>query len=47
MSSNRSRPPSRVKISRIRGEVDVRYVRDVRLLRMARGLLVSSAVSVN
>ena len=44
MSSSRSSPPSDVRISRIRGEVEVRYVREVRLFSRARGLVVSSAI---
>jgi len=45
MSMSRSSPPSVVRISRMRGDVCVRYVREVRLLRMARGELVSSAAT--
>jgi hypothetical protein len=44
ISRRRSRPPSSVKISLILGEVEVRYVSDVRLLRIASGAFVSRAV---
>ncbi len=44
--TRRSRPPSQVRISRIRGEVDVRYVRCVKEFSRGSGDVVSSAVDV-
>jgi hypothetical protein len=41
--TSRSSPPSIVIISRIRGEVEVRYVRCVRELNSGRAAVVSSA----
>lgn len=46
MRTRRSRPPSIVIISRMRGEVEVRYVRWVRELKSGSGEVVSSAVYV-
>lgn len=43
MRTRRSRPPSMVIISRIRGEVDVRYVRWVKELNNGSGEVVSNA----
>lgn len=43
MRTRRSRPPSIVIISRMRGEVEVRYVRWVRELKSGSGEVVSSA----
>lgn len=43
MRTRRSSPPSMVMISRIRGEVDVRYVRCVSELNSGRADVVSNA----
>lgn len=44
--TRRSRPPSIVMISRIRGEVEVRYVRCVSELNRGRGAVVSKAFAI-
>ena len=41
--TSRSSPPSMVMISRIRGDVEVRYVRCVKELKSGRGEFVSRA----
>ena len=43
MRTRRSRPPSMVIISRIRGDVDVRYVKWVKELKSGSGEVVSNA----
>ncbi len=45
--TRRSSPPSIVRISRIRGDVDVKYVRCVSELKSGSGEVVSSATQSN